>query len=366
MKTAFLLLFFLAVSRHLLAQDNNKKYYSAGLQAYYGFIIPHSAAIKEVSYSKPAGIGLDISRISTSYDSWRIFNTYWFSGIQGSFFNFRNREIIGSAFLLTTFAEPVVLNRHNHLFTIGGGAGFSYHTKLFDEEKNPLNKFFSTHISFPIFLNASMRYRLNNNTYLRLSGTYNHISNGGIKQPNYGMNFPTFSIGIMYFPQSIPDFTSGYIPEISDRRAKFYFLFQLLSSYRVLDKTDNYPEKGVFATGFHFRVARQLKSFYALNAGTELINDMGIREILRREDRGIDHKRMALTLGQDFIIGKSVISQHLGIYVYAPYKARHLIYQKYELMFHINSNLIMGVWLKAHTYVAELMGIGVSYEFGGR
>ena len=38
---------------------------------------------------------------------------------------------------------------------------------------------------------------------LTASGNYNHISNGGLKQPNKGINYPTLALGLDYIPNPI-------------------------------------------------------------------------------------------------------------------------------------------------------------------
>ena len=113
------------------------------------------------------------------------------AGIQAGYLNFQNPDVLGSAFELTFFAEPIITHRRNFMFSIRGGTGISYHTKYYDKLENPSNLFFSTRFAFPLFIGARFKYRIADHTYITLSGCYNHISNGGFKQPNKGMNFPT-------------------------------------------------------------------------------------------------------------------------------------------------------------------------------
>ncbi len=75
----------------------------------------------------------------------------------------------------------------------------------------------------------------------------------------------------------------------------------------------------------------------------------------------LDNKRFAITGGQDFLLGKAVFTQYLGVYVYSPYKAKHPVYQKYELSYKILPDIMVGVYLKAHTSDAELFGFSVNY-----
>lgn len=357
---AVLYIFFLLYQTIYVANADTIPHSIVGFQAHYGFIIPHSQAIEAVSHTRPLGFEININKVSTSYRSWSVFNAYCIYGFQLAYFDFQNPGVLGGAFVLTAFAEPVISSGKNHIISVRGGGGFSYQTKIYDQVENPLNQFFCTRISFPLYISAKFKYRLNQKTFITVSGNYNHISNGGIKQPNYGMNFPTVSMGIEYLPNSIPDLSKKFSSDLRVKKPGIYYLIQLLSCYKVLDRTDIYPEKAAFVIGVHARIAKQIRTYYALNAGAELILDGSIKETIRRENLPVDYKRFALTAGQDFLLGKVIFTQYLGFYIYSPYKAKNTVYQKYELAFKVLPNLLLGVYLKAHTSDAELMGLNVS------
>lgn len=340
-------------------------HYSVGINAHYGHIIKHSLKLDDAVLTNPYGLDLNLNRLSTSYDNWKVFNTFWMSGLQAGYFNYRDPERLGGAFFLTAFAEPVLGFGRKYLFTLRAGAGISFHTRLYDSIENPMNRFFSTRVSFPVYLSARISYKLNSNTFINLSGNYNHISNGGVKQPNLGMNFPTLSLGLLAYKKPLPELHRNYTNDIAIKPG-FTFLGQLLTGYRVVEGTEAYPSKGTFALGFHIRVSKQLSRYYALNTGAEMIMDGAIREIIRRDQSGRDYKRIAMTAGQDFLFGKAIFTQYLGFYLYSPYKARNSIYQKYELSYRLSPAIVSGFYLKAHLYVAELMGIHFSYLFSGK
>lgn len=341
-------------------QDTARVYNSAGIHLHYGFIIPHADEIEPVSHTNPAGVELNYYKLNTSFKSWKVFSTFWQSGIQAGYYNFMNPGVVGSAFTLTAFAEPFLASGRKYIFSLRGGAGISYHTRIYDTIENPANKFFANRISFPVYISARLGYRVASGTLLTLAGNYNHISNGGMKQPNYGMNYPTLSLGLQYFPRDLPDLKTDYKSDLV-REPGIILVTQLLSAYKVVDETDEYPEKGAFAIGFHVRAAKQLSRFYSLNAGGEIILDRALRETIRREGAGTDYKRVALTAGQDFLFGNAIFTQYFGFYVYSPRKAFRNIYQKYELSYRISKDVSAGAFLKAHLYVAELMGLQMNF-----
>jgi hypothetical protein len=332
-----------------------------GFQAHYGFIIPHSESIEEVSHTNPFGFEINLNMLHQSFDEWKVFNAYWISGIRAAYFNFQNPDVLGDAFLMTLFAEPVLFFREKCLLTVRLGAGISYHSKVYDPEDNPLNMFFSTKINFPLYVDARFKIRTGDRSFFTVSGCYNHISNGGFKQPNKGMNFPTLAAGIEINDEPFPFLKKQYSGDHKPTHGPGLIL-QFLTSVKVLEESENYPEQPAFIYGFHTRLIWPLGYIYSLNAGAEMIIDNYIKESVEREGGGTDHKRIAVTLGQDFNFGNVIFTQYFGFYVYAPYKAMDPVYQKYELSYRVHKNLIAGVFLKAHRHVAELMGITVNYH----
>ena len=356
MRSSILIVAVFLMSFSLVAQKKDSSEYSfLGFQAHYGFIIPHSPAIEPVSHTNPFGFELSFNKLKTSFESWKIFNHYNISGIQAGYFNFQNPEIVGSAFMFTIFTEPILSYGNKYLFSVKAGWGLSYLTKKYDPETDTLNKFFSTTISFPLYLRASFKYRIGNKTYLTLSGSYNHISNGAIRIPNYGINYPTVSLGLEYFLKPVLQLENVYTAERHKKISDQYLIIQALTGYKVVYGVP------VFAFGLHTRYTRQIRPKYALNAGTEIIFNEGVKKMIEIEDLDLDYKRVAITVGQDFFFGKVSLTQYFGFYVYSPYKAESFVYEKYELSYKIHPKIMTGIFLQAYASHAELLGLSFNY-----
>jgi len=102
--------FFLFAQSDIIAKTDTIPHLLTGLQFHYGFIIPHSESIRNVSYTNPYGIELSRRNFHTSFKDWQVFNAYWISGVEVSYFNFQNPEILGYAFAVSAFAEPVIIH----------------------------------------------------------------------------------------------------------------------------------------------------------------------------------------------------------------------------------------------------------------
>ncbi|HEX2970371.1 MAG TPA: acyloxyacyl hydrolase [Bacteroidales bacterium] len=359
MRFSSVIIGFLLISRFIPVNGQEKSnFFFTGAQAHYGFIIPHTSKVEPISHTNPYGFELDLNWLHTSFESWRVFHAYNISGVQLVYYNYQNPEIVGSSYALTAYTEPIVKRGNRLMFSVRGGGGLSYQTNIFDFDKNTENLFFSTRISFPLYMSARLKFGITDNLFLTLAGTYNHISNGAMRIPNMGMNFPTASAGLELFPGKFPKLDNGYVPEKSIGFREQYILIQGITGYK-----DVYGVS-TWTWGMSSRYTWRMKSFYALNAGAELIFDKGVRKMIEIEDKKLDYKRFALTGGQDFFLGRIIFSQYIGVYLYSPYKAKAPVYQKYEVSYRVMPHLLTGVYLKAHTSDAELFGFSMNCILG--
>jgi len=360
-------IFFLAaVSSGIGAQEDTSDVKYFAFQAHYGFIIPHSEAIEQVSHTNPFGFEIIRSRLHTSAASRQIFNACWSSGIEARYFNYQNPDVLGGVYDITAFVEPVIIFSHNFFITLRGGMGLSYHSKIYDPENNPLNQFFSSRISFPLYVDARFKYRIGDRTCLTASLCYNHISNGGYRQPNKGMNFPTAAIGFERYKMPFRIISSGADEAKGPYTRKPFIKVQGLGTVKIIGADSIFTQKSCMVYGIHTGIVKPLGRMYRLGAGAEMIIDGYIKETLRRDRRSTDNKRLSVTFGQEFRFGKVTFGQALGTYIYAPYRARNQVYQKYELSYAITNDLSMGIFLKSHLHVAELMGLCFSTSLFNR
>ncbi len=360
------ILFLAAVSSGISAQEDTTGVKYFAFQAHYGFIIPHSEAIEQVSHTNPFGFEMIRGRLHTSAGSRQIFNACWSSGIEARYFNYQNPDVLGEVFDITAFVEPVIVFRRNFFITLRGGMGLSYHSRIYDPENNPLNQFFSSRISFPLYVDTRFKYRISDRTCLTASFCYNHISNGGYRQPNKGMNFPTAAVGVERYRMPFPLVSSGAGNTQAPAGKRPFMKLQGLATIKIISEDSIFSQKACMVYGINAGMVKPLGRIYSLGAGAEMIIDGYIKETLKRDQGSADNKRFSITFGQEFRFGKVTFGQALGTYIYAPYRARNQIYQKYELSYAITNGLSVGIFLKSHLHVAELMGLCFSTSLFNR
>lgn len=351
MRLQLLYYIFLSIGFTGLAQEKSTFY---GIKSHYGFIIAHSPELKPISQTNPFGVQVEYSKLKISDKAWKTCHCYGRSGFSFAYYNYNNPSVLGSSYNLIYYVEPYFTYRGPLKFSLRGSIGATYLDKTFDEETNPENLLFSTNLSFYLGLTLSLNYHINNQYAINLSTHYNHISNGGQKQPNKGMNFPTFSVGVdRIFNYSKltkkPDSLRYY-----DRSLQWYLgaFGSLRSSDRVAEAS-NHP-----LIGFMGGVLKPLSGINGINAGTEVWYDYSDAKIAENIEVNDSAFSSAITLGHHFSFGNFYFLQQFGFYITRPKNIQsNSLYQRYSFWYSIGKNkrITLGASLIAYGKVADHM-----------
>lgn len=348
----------------IIAQDNPSAIESTptiiGLSLDYGYILKHSENLRQLDDAFPSSVAVDWSKMLLTKKAWDFCNCFPRVGAELSYWNWDNPEVLGSGVLAMGFAEPYfrTQKRTNILFRMGlGGA---YLTNPFDENDNPQNLSYSTNLSFALMVGLGLNYRLDDKWSLRLLAKYNHTSNGGIKNPNKGINFPSLSFGVNKSLESLtfPQFEKAGKRKPPNEKSKMSVVhFSGWSNATVGDKDKFY----VF--GFSGKYSRWIGGRSALTGAIELIFDYSRREQIKLDGRDTNFLQAAALVGHEFWLGRVTFSQELGVYYYNNYRINDDVYQRYGLTYNFSRHIFAGFNLKAHRHVADFIDLRVGYRF---
>lgn len=211
-------------------------------------------------------------------------------------------------------------------------------------------------------MNISLNYRLTPQVALRAHGNFNHISNGGLKEPNSGINFPTMGLAVDY---TLEDFDFPKFQQIDWRKAYRQGWQYRVAAYTTAKTAERNDDRRYWIFGATADLSRRIGRLSAAGAGVEITIDYSLQEWLRRYEPQRSHEftRAAVLVGHELLLGRFGFAQQLGIYVYAPYKAMHPVYQRYELTYKAPNGIFFGMNLKAHTRTADFMDLRLGYIF---
>lgn len=339
--------------------DTSHTAITLGLHGHYGFIIPHAREVRGIATSNPWGLEADISFHFTDKKAWQYLQSYPRLGASLAYYNFDNPEILGNAYSFLLFAEPFLSAEKNFSFSFRLGVGISYLDNVHDPISNPENIFYSTPISFPLVANFMGNYRISKHFILRAGATYNHISNGGVRQPNRGINYPTITTGLNYTLRSTT-FPDRHLEEGFSEGEKRYFSIALIGG---LKDSRVEADKQLPLLGIAAYVSQRIGRISAVLVGAEWIGDYSILEQIRENEQDRSFFRGGLLAGHELRIGRIHFSQQLGVYLYAPFPAMDPVYQRYGLEYHTAKKIFFGVNLKAHRHVADFFDARIGLLF---
>lgn len=340
--------------------DSLSHIYSVGVKVHGGFIIPHSTEIINVSGTRPIGIQLDVGRINRSLKAWNKCNCYSQVGLSFAYFNYQNPEVLGSSYNLMAYMEPLLTYRTRLNARFRAGAGLTYLTDIYHATDNPTNLFFSSSFSGFLMVGFSADYRISPHLSTNLGLHYNHISNGGLQQPNKGMNFPTLNLGMEYRFRD-DDLRPQPVKAYVDRRIHPYA--GIFGNMRTVPASDAGPTINLWQWGIHTGIQKNFTLTNAWLAGVEFSHDASVAEQGNRNGEQVSPWLFSVLAGHQFCFGRFGFSQQLGYYAYRDYEFRTDFFQRYAITYRLADHVSLGISLKAHAQEAEQMDVRAAYVF---
>lgn len=341
-------------------QSNGTNPSFIGLSLDYGYILQHTSSLRKIGDTYPYGVSIEWGKTLLNQNAWEFCNCFPKLGVEASYLNFGENDVLGQSLIVLGFAEPYFnVQKEVHIF-FKLGLGGTYLNQPFDLISNPINETYSTHLSFVIMMGAGINYRIDTLWNLRLMAKYNHTSNGGIRTPNKGINFPTLSLGIIKNLNALmyPDFQkveNRQAPQQKERLSLVYFSGWTNANVGTKDK--------FYVFGFIGQYSRWIGRRSALSIGSELILDYSRRELIANEGKKNHFIQAGALLGHEFWLGKVTFSQHLGVYFVNDYRINDNLYQRYTLTYQFSKHLSAGIGIKAHRHVADFFDIRLGYRF---
>lgn len=360
-RSVFLYLFYLLLlcpSVVSVAQISRQRFYTA--QGVWGSVFAHTKDVENTNGAQPYGLQIESSRRILKHPHWNACNCFPYTGMGMSVYDFDNR-ILGRGANLYMFLEPVLNPFNRFQFSIKGAVGFAYLSNPYDAEENPTNFSYSLPVNGYLMLGVNAAYPLNPKWALQLSGVYQHVSNGGFREPNKGINWPSLQFGLRYSPQERID-PVRYDDTVRYRNSPIELWATGFGSSRTINELNNvrYVIAGIEVSAWK-RVGASSK----LGVALEGIQDYSV--VPEMDEEGFNPEqyspfRLGFSAGHGYLMGRFVFTQQIGVYLYKdlPYFKR--IYQRWGLDYRFNSRLSAGVNLLSHLQVANFIDIHLRYR----
>jgi hypothetical protein len=358
----FLGLGFLLLSGPLSAQqDSTAAVQVIGARFFQGYMLIHSPELKTLGRPYPRGVELNFGWHKRSEKAWNSCNCYTKLGLGISIWNYDKPDVLGWGVNNLFLLEPVFGAGNRFSLFFQAGAGISFQNQPYDPETNPNNLGYSTYVAIPLRLGVGTYIRLHPRWYLDVFLAYNHISNGGMKEPNKGLNWPTASLGVNYYLEEPRFFRREKTPWRSLGPPMTRYDLSLFTTYQQPRN-----EKLVFSVGAEFKYSRQVARLNAVTGGVEWFFDNGRRNLLEMDTLSGQAQTIGFAVGHEFLLGRFLFSQQFGVYVLNPTNQSADVYQRYGLVYRISQRIGLGIALKAHGHVADFLDIRFAWNLKGR
>ncbi len=328
----------------------DKPYRIVGSNIHASYIIIHSHDIVAVKDSYPMAMSFGYYLQYADQSMWDLCLCMPKAGFALEFWSFDNNRILGYGINPTVVLEPVFIGSKRLHFGLRLAFGVPYLTKPYDEFNNPHNLSYSSHFALSGSMGIQFNYQVSPNWMVHLGASYNHISSGGITEPNKGINFPTAIFGISHSNRQMEfnrfEKTDWRLPGNPNNRFGIEIFGTLI---RKVDGTWYM----VGGSGMHY--LKQISRINNIGIHTEIVKQGAHKALANAGET--DFVSVGIAPKNEIILGRFLFSQAFGFYLKKSATEKHDVYQRYTLNYKVNSWMMTGLGLRAHGHVADFLDV---------
>lgn len=343
------------------ASERAPHIFSVGAGVQHGFIFAHSTAVQNTKGANPTGIEIIFGWQRNDTEAWDLCNCFPKKGLLLAYYDY-DVAILGKSVNAAYYLEPFYKLSNRTFFSFKGMAGLSYLTNPFDSVNNPTNQSYSASVGAYLFVGLGLTFVLSENVWLSGNINYQHISNGGLRQPNKGINWPTAGISMIYQKNPRPYYKA--------HRSKIKFWKDYsprwdLAVFGIAKRGTNESgqNRRMPLIGVGMQVGKQVGRLNMLTVGAETYYDRSLNMQIKRDSINASAVRAGIMAGHEFLLGRFIFSQKLGVYLFdqTPYYDR--LYHRWGIQYFVTKNISIGMNIKAHRHVADFVDLRLSYSW---
>jgi Lipid A 3-O-deacylase (PagL) len=332
-----------------------------GINFEYGSIFIQSVSVQNVKKSNPKCLSVELSRLRVDAASYSLCRAYLRKGFSFTYAGF-NTPVLGHGIVVSAFMEPIYRIGNKLQFQFRGDIGASYLTSPFDSVRNPSNQNYSLHFTPYLHFATGLGYPVTPRLTAAVNVNMHHFSNGNFKQPNAGVNLFMLSFSLLYYPEKniLPKYhikiNRNWIA--SKPVLDVGWMFVLPQSYVSKSKAKRHYMTGLFA-----QVSKQVSPIDALTFGAEVCYNNftnGPGALLNNSKPAL---LSGINFGHEFLMGKLIFSQQLGMYVTQHPTFYSNLYHRWGLRYKLSRHWQAGFNMKAHGKTADLIDLRLQYSF---
>lgn len=331
--------------------------FSVSAALHSAFIVAHTPKVKHLTRSHPAGGEVKLEWQTTGSEAWHAAWRFPKTGVRLAYYDFHN-PVLGRAFDISPYATKYIFRSPRQQLHFRLGVGLGYFNRPFSVAENRKNTIVSTHLNAAIHLGFEYAVRATRWFDVQSAFVLQHYSNGATSKPNFGINLPTISAGLVWHrerwvPAPAP---RRLAPLPTDQRRWFVDLATSVGwrQWGVIDR------KRYLVNGVHAQVGRRMNVKNNLVAGLDYFYDRAlltqrVQDTTIAGSPTVDVQKAGAVIGHELLLGRLAFDWHLGLYLYQPYKSATWYYERIGLKYCFTPHVFGAVDLKVHRGAADVI-----------
>lgn len=322
---------------------------------------------------------LRVANQTTGEREWerRFLNPHYGIGLYVA--DFFEAEQIGLPIAIYGFFNAPFYRKKRLSFNYELGFGFTFNWRSFDPVTNEYNIALGAGQSFLIDAGVNVRYALSPLTSIELGTSLTHFSNGGIKQPNFGVNNIAPRLILARNLQPVPVYQRP--PKDNDHTPKSEYLLTVFGGEKnvIYDSIDvglaekwdgvDFPVVGLNAV-YHRHLAYKTKIGFGLglsyDGSVAAQIDIDDGELEAAPTSFSDKLQVSAFLSYEFSINRIAVAMEPSFYLHRKKTANQtpIFHQRIGLKYYFLEDISVGITLRSYKFhVSDFVEWTVGYRF---
>ena len=329
---------------------------------HYGIVVPHHTSMAYLIEDFSQGFELTYGKSTYGKDNWEKYFNYPEIGFGFYYGTFGNKDIYGDGYALFPYVNFNIYRTHRFDAHYKVSLGIGYATKPFRIDNNIYNSVFGSHLNAYVGFGLMLDYRIINKLSLSAAMSLNHMSNGGIKKPNNGINTATISIGTKYHFNDATILPSLKHQTPSDHSKEILITGFLGNNQGASFVSNTYWSGGISACHLWHNTVKR-----AFGLGIDLMYFGGAPYLYFQENEKAsygfrDHFYSGIFMAYHKYLGRTMMYLNLGAYIHQHLKPAQPIYPRVGIRYQITERLLGHFGIKANFFTAEYLEFGLGYR----
>jgi hypothetical protein len=336
----------------------NDLYFKASYRP--GLVLPEYSFVNYLVDDYVHSFSISVSKQTTGQNEWSQVYNYPEYGLALQYATLGNTEIFGRELSLYPYFTIHFLEAGKFSLQNQIGLGIGYVNKKFDTDKNLYNVAIGSNFNLHFNFELNAQYQVQRKLFLYTGVCLDHLSNGNLGEPNLGINYMAFNIGVRYLPGEKSERTRYELPKHLPRTQSDFVLSIGTKHARALQS------KSYFISSLSYELKRSVCRIFSPGIGADIFYDgstsVEVAAFSDHEYKNIDAFKTGLHIAEEFVYDKFSLSLEEGIYVILTDKAfDNKTYGRFIVRQQVSDRFFIQMAMKSHVVVLDFLEFGVGY-----